>query len=114
MVRTDEFVLVRFDGDQAKADAVYAGVAEPLVAEDVADAITWVATRPSHVSIDELDVLASGGRREGDALDGLSHALGRPGFARSAERCHDDPFAGDVEDPPAADVARIRVGFVTD
>ena len=54
MVRTDEFALVRFDGDRAKADAVYAGVAEPLVAEDVADAIAWVATRPPHVNIDEL------------------------------------------------------------
>ena len=54
MVRTDEFSLVRFDGDQDKADAVYAGVDQPLLAEDVADAITWVATRPSHVDIDEL------------------------------------------------------------
>ena len=54
MVRTDEFALVRFDGDRAKADAVYAGVAEPLLAEDVADAITWMATRPAHVSVDEL------------------------------------------------------------
>ena len=54
MVRTDEFALVRFGGDQAKADAVYAGVDQPLVAEDVADAIAWVATRPSHVDIDEL------------------------------------------------------------
>jgi NADP-dependent 3-hydroxy acid dehydrogenase YdfG len=54
MVRTDEFAKVRFDGDQARADAVYAGVAEPLVAEDVADAIAWIATRPSHVNIDEL------------------------------------------------------------
>jgi NADP-dependent 3-hydroxy acid dehydrogenase YdfG len=54
MVRTDEFALVRFDGDQAKADAVYAGVPDPLVAEDVADAIGWIATRPSHVNIDEL------------------------------------------------------------
>ena len=54
MVKTDEFALVRFDGDQEKADAVYAGVPEPLSAEDVADAITWMATRPSHVSIDEL------------------------------------------------------------
>ncbi len=54
MVRTDEFSLVRFAGDQAKADAVYAGVAEPLVAEDVADAIAWMATRPAHVNIDEL------------------------------------------------------------
>jgi NADP-dependent 3-hydroxy acid dehydrogenase YdfG len=33
---------------------VYAGVAQPLVAEDIADAISWVATRPSHVNIDEL------------------------------------------------------------
>jgi NADP-dependent 3-hydroxy acid dehydrogenase YdfG len=54
MVRTDEFALTRFGGDQARADAVYAGVAEPLVADDVADAITWVATRPAHVNIDEL------------------------------------------------------------
>lgn len=54
MVRTDEFSLVRFDGDQERADAVYAGVPDPLVADDVADAITWVATRPPHVNIDEL------------------------------------------------------------
>ena len=54
MVRTDEFALVRFEGDREKADAVYAGVPDPLVAEDVADAIAWVATRPSHVNIDEL------------------------------------------------------------
>ncbi len=54
MVRTEEFATVRFDGDQAKADAVYAGVPDPLVAEDVADAIGWIATRPSHVNIDEL------------------------------------------------------------
>ena len=54
MVRTDEFALVRFEGDREKAEAVYAGVAEPLLAEDVADAVVWVATRPSHVNIDEL------------------------------------------------------------
>jgi NADP-dependent 3-hydroxy acid dehydrogenase YdfG len=54
MVRTDEFALVRFDGDRAKADAVYDGVPDPLVAEDIADAIGWIATRPSHVNIDEL------------------------------------------------------------
>jgi NADP-dependent 3-hydroxy acid dehydrogenase YdfG len=54
MVRTDEFAKVRFDGDEARAAAVYAGVPDPLVAEDVADAIAWIATRPSHVNIDEL------------------------------------------------------------
>jgi NADP-dependent 3-hydroxy acid dehydrogenase YdfG len=54
MVHTEEFSLVRFGGDRERADAVYAGVAEPLVADDVADAIAWIATRPSHVNIDEL------------------------------------------------------------
>jgi NADP-dependent 3-hydroxy acid dehydrogenase YdfG len=54
MVKTDEFALVRFDGDREKAEAVYRGVPDPLTAEDVADAITWMATRPAHVNIDEL------------------------------------------------------------
>jgi NADP-dependent 3-hydroxy acid dehydrogenase YdfG len=56
MVRTDEFSLTRFGGDQQRADAVYAGVPSPLVAEDVADAIVWMATRPAHVNIDLLVV----------------------------------------------------------
>ena len=54
MVKTDEFALVRFEGDAERAEAVYAGVPEPLTAEDVADAITWMVTRPPHVNIDEL------------------------------------------------------------
>ena len=54
MVRTDEFALVRFAGDREQADAVYDGVAEPLTADDIADAITWMVTRPPHVNIDEL------------------------------------------------------------
>ena len=56
MVRTDEFALNRFDGDAAKAEAVYAGVAEPLVADDIADCIAWCATRPHHVNVDRLVV----------------------------------------------------------
>lgn len=56
MVHTEEFSLTRFGGDQAKADAVYAGVPDPLVADDVADAIAWVATRPHHVNIDRMVV----------------------------------------------------------
>jgi NADP-dependent 3-hydroxy acid dehydrogenase YdfG len=54
MVKTDEFALVRFDGDQEKAEAVYRGVPDPLTADDIADAITWMATRPAHVNVDEL------------------------------------------------------------
>jgi len=52
MVATDEFSLNRFRGDAAKASAVYAGVAEPLTADDIADAITWTVTLPAHVNID--------------------------------------------------------------
>ena len=56
MVRTDEFALVRFAGDAGRADAVYQGVAEPLVADDIADCVAWCATRPQHVNIDRLVV----------------------------------------------------------
>ncbi|MFC9278618.1 SDR family NAD(P)-dependent oxidoreductase [Streptomyces collinus] len=54
MVRTDEFALTRFGGDSEKAEKVYAGVAEPLTADDVAETITWTVTRPSHVNVDLL------------------------------------------------------------
>ena len=54
MVHTEEFSLTRFAGDQTKADAVYAGVDAPLLAEDVADAIVWTLTRPHHVNIDTM------------------------------------------------------------
>jgi len=56
MVRTDEFGLVRFGGDADRAAAAYAGVAEPLVAEDIADCVAWAATRPHHVNVDRLVV----------------------------------------------------------
>lgn len=52
MART-EFSEVRFKGDTAKADKVYEGV-HPLEAEDVAETLAWVASRPMHVNIDEL------------------------------------------------------------
>jgi NADP-dependent 3-hydroxy acid dehydrogenase YdfG len=52
MVKTDEFALNRFRGDAAKAAGVYAGVAEPLTADDVADAVTWAVTRPAHFNVD--------------------------------------------------------------
>lgn len=56
MVKTDEFSLTRFGGDAERAAAVYEGVAEPLLADDVADCIAWCATRPHHVNIDRLVV----------------------------------------------------------
>jgi NADP-dependent 3-hydroxy acid dehydrogenase YdfG len=56
MVRTDEFALNRFGGDADKAAAVYAGVAQPLTADDIADCVAWCATRPHHVNIDRLVV----------------------------------------------------------
>lgn len=48
-----EFSLVRFDGDQERADNVYAGIT-PLVAADVAEVIGFVASRPAHVDIDQI------------------------------------------------------------
>jgi len=54
-VATEEFSMVRFDGDSERAAAVYAGY-EPLVADDIADAIAWSLSRPAHVNIDLLVV----------------------------------------------------------
>jgi NADP-dependent 3-hydroxy acid dehydrogenase YdfG len=51
MVQTEEFSLVRFGGDAARAEGVYAGV-DALRAEDIADVIAWMASRPDHVNID--------------------------------------------------------------
>jgi NADP-dependent 3-hydroxy acid dehydrogenase YdfG len=55
MVRTEEFSLNRL-GSPELADAVYRGVREPLVADDVADCIAWTVTRPKHVNIDLMVV----------------------------------------------------------
>jgi NADP-dependent 3-hydroxy acid dehydrogenase YdfG len=52
MVKTDEFALTRYRGDAEKAAAVYAGVPEPLTAEDIAEAVTWAVARPSHFNVD--------------------------------------------------------------
>lgn len=56
MVRTEEFSLHRLHGDSAAADAVYAGVNEPLTADDVAECIVWTLELPSHVNIDSMIV----------------------------------------------------------
>ncbi len=52
LARTD-FSIVRFKGDEAKAEKPYIGT-HPLVAEDVAEILLWVASRPPHVNIDEM------------------------------------------------------------
>jgi NADP-dependent 3-hydroxy acid dehydrogenase YdfG len=56
LVQTEEFSLVRFGGDAERAEAVYAGVPGPLTADDIADCIAWVVTRPWHVNIDSMVV----------------------------------------------------------
>jgi NADP-dependent 3-hydroxy acid dehydrogenase YdfG len=52
LVKTD-FSLVRFKGDAARAEKVYADM-NPLTAEDIAETLVWVASRPAHVNIDEI------------------------------------------------------------
>ncbi len=67
-----EFSLVRFRGDEEKAQAVYSGV-QAMRPEDVADCVLFALTRPAHVNVDEIVVKAlaqsSGARivRNGDA-----------------------------------------------
>ena len=50
-----EFSTVRFDGDREKADAVYRGLT-PMEAEDIAEIVGFVASRPSHVNLDQIVV----------------------------------------------------------
>ena len=50
-----EFSIVRFKGDTDRAKKVYEGV-NPLTAEDIAEILVWIASRPAHVNIDELIV----------------------------------------------------------
>ncbi len=50
-----EFSIVRYHGDVEKAKAVYAGI-EPLNAEDIADAVEFIVTRPAHVSINDIQL----------------------------------------------------------
>ncbi|MER6575010.1 SDR family NAD(P)-dependent oxidoreductase [Nonomuraea sp. NPDC001023] len=54
MVKSEGFAVTRFRGDEAAAARVYEGVPDPLSSDDVADAIAWCVTRPSHVNIDRL------------------------------------------------------------
>jgi NADP-dependent 3-hydroxy acid dehydrogenase YdfG len=56
MVKTEEFLMHRFRGDEDRYAKVYEGVAAPLTAEDIADCVAWCVTRPAHVDIDLLFV----------------------------------------------------------
>ena len=56
MVKTEEFSLVRFGGDQAKADAVYDNVENPLYAEDIAEAIVHALELPDTVNLDLVTI----------------------------------------------------------
>ncbi len=57
MVET-EFSLVRFHGDEERGKKVYQGL-QPLAPADVADAIVWAVTRPLHVNVQDILLLAS-------------------------------------------------------
>jgi 3-hydroxy acid dehydrogenase/malonic semialdehyde reductase len=51
-----EFSLVRFGGDEGKANAVYSGT-QPLTAEDVAESVYWTASLPPHVNINTMELM---------------------------------------------------------
>jgi 3-hydroxy acid dehydrogenase/malonic semialdehyde reductase len=53
-----EFSLVRFAGDQGRANAVYNGV-DPLRAEDIADTVHWVAAAPPHMNVNTIEIMAT-------------------------------------------------------
>jgi serine 3-dehydrogenase len=51
-----EFTVVRTHGDQAASDTLYAG-ANPMTAQDIADAILWVAMLPPHLNVNRLELM---------------------------------------------------------
>jgi 3-hydroxy acid dehydrogenase/malonic semialdehyde reductase len=51
-----EFSTVRFGGDQAQADAVYAGM-QPLLPADIAEAVYWVVSQPAHVNVNTIELM---------------------------------------------------------
>lgn len=56
MVKTDEFAVKRLGGDTQKAAALYEGVENPLVAEDIAEAIVHAMELPGHVNMDMITI----------------------------------------------------------
>jgi NADP-dependent 3-hydroxy acid dehydrogenase YdfG len=66
MVET-EFSLVRFKGDDQKAEGVYEGL-NPLTAADVAETIVWVASRPAHVNINDILIMPTAQANSSNAV----------------------------------------------
>ncbi|UJW34946.1 SDR family oxidoreductase [Saccharothrix sp. AJ9571] len=56
MVGGTEFSVVRFEGDQNRADEVYSGM-QPLTAEDIAESVHWVTAQPAHVNVNVLELM---------------------------------------------------------
>jgi 3-hydroxy acid dehydrogenase/malonic semialdehyde reductase len=56
MVGGSEFSLVRFKGDQDKADAVYQGLT-PLSPEDIAETASWIINLPKHMNINRIELM---------------------------------------------------------
>jgi 3-hydroxy acid dehydrogenase/malonic semialdehyde reductase len=56
LVSGSEFSAVRFGGDQERAAKVYEGT-DPLLPEDVADAVHWIATRPARVNVNAVELM---------------------------------------------------------
>jgi 3-hydroxy acid dehydrogenase/malonic semialdehyde reductase len=86
-----EFALVRFHGDQGRAARWYAGTV-PLSGADIADAIFWVATRPAHVQIVNLQINPT-------EQAAIRHIIRRPGSLAEGDGAHQRPS---VTTPSAA------------
>ena len=94
-----EFALVRFKGDEEKAAAVYAnvGLGGPLQPDDIADCILFAVTRPPHVSIDSMMVLA---RAQTTPYEIVVHAI-QPGFKAYQQQVAKNGSQGPLEFPSA-------------
>ena len=56
MLNESEFSLVRFKGDETKADQVYADL-EPLKSLDIAESVSWILNQPAHVNINRVEIM---------------------------------------------------------
>ena len=51
-----EFSLIRFEGDQEKAKAVYHSMS-PLSADDIAETVFWICSMPAHVNVNQIELM---------------------------------------------------------